>query len=193
MTKKKRKKGKRRNPGKGPKFEREICGILSLWFTEGRRDDLFWRTAGSGSRATTRSKRKIRTFGSYGDIGAVDPLGLPLLDVFTISLKDGYRDTHASALLDKPNKGVFELEKWFAEIQAQHEQAGSISWLLIHKRKGRAAVVYIHDRIMTQLNFGVAPTICLFHVNSDIVKVVRLDDFLARVTPHVIKELSKRS
>jgi len=41
---------------KGSSFEREICTILSKWWTNNERDDVFWRTAGSGARATTRSK-----------------------------------------------------------------------------------------------------------------------------------------
>ncbi len=59
---------------KGSNFEREICKLLSLWWTNDKRDDIFWRTSGSGARATTRSKTKQKTFGQYGDVQATDPI-----------------------------------------------------------------------------------------------------------------------
>lgn len=42
---------------KGSVFEREICKALGRWWTDGERDDIFWRTAGSGARATCRLER----------------------------------------------------------------------------------------------------------------------------------------
>ena len=75
---------------KGSAFERQICKELSLWWTYEDRDDIFWRTSNSGGRAIRRSKKKKQTFGQYGDIQAVDPIGQPLMDVLTFELKCGY-------------------------------------------------------------------------------------------------------
>ena len=36
---------------KGSEFEREMCKCLSLWWTDSKRDDVFWRSAQSGGRA----------------------------------------------------------------------------------------------------------------------------------------------
>src|SRR6056300_739729 len=59
---------------KGDTFEREICTLLSEWWSDGKRDDIFWRHD-SGSRAKGSSRKGKTTFGAYGDIKASDPIG----------------------------------------------------------------------------------------------------------------------
>lgn len=76
--------------GKGSAFEREIAKQLSLWWTEGERDDIFWRTNASGARFTARRKQGKTTEGQGGDITFTDPIGKGLIDVFSIELKTGY-------------------------------------------------------------------------------------------------------
>jgi len=68
---------------KGNEFERKVCKKLSLWISNGERDDIFWRSAGSGSRATVS-----KTVRGTGDIVAIDPLGFPLIDRFVIECKN---------------------------------------------------------------------------------------------------------
>ena len=53
---------------KGPSFEREVCEKLSLWWTDGKRDDVFMRTSGSGGKATARRKKGKDTPFQGGDI-----------------------------------------------------------------------------------------------------------------------------
>ena len=78
---------------KGSQFERDICRELSIWWTQGERDDIFWRTSGSGARATTRAKKGDATANSAGDIGYLDEIGKPFLDYFMVELKRGYTNT----------------------------------------------------------------------------------------------------
>ena len=78
---------------KGGDFEREVSRLLSLWWTEGARDDVFWRTSASGGRATSRAQAFKRTRYEYGDITFTDPIGKPLLDVTVIEAKRGYTNT----------------------------------------------------------------------------------------------------
>lgn len=52
---------------KGSAFEREVCKALSRWVTNGEREDVFWRSAMSGGRATV-ARGKVR---QCGDITAV--------------------------------------------------------------------------------------------------------------------------
>ena len=84
-------KKRRKGHGKGQSFEREVSRRLSLWLTKGARDDVFWRTAMSGGRATLQAKKGIINFAQAGDIGAIDPLGAQLLNHVTIECKF-YRD-----------------------------------------------------------------------------------------------------
>lgn len=72
---------------KGSGFEREICKRLSLWVSDGVHDDLFWRSAMSGGRATVRFKKGVDTSSGQGDITAVTTEGNQLTDYSTIECK----------------------------------------------------------------------------------------------------------
>lgn len=83
---------------KGNAFEREVCRELSLWVTSGKRDDVLWRSAMSGGRATVHAK-KGRDLGHVaGDICSVADEGRALLEVFLLECKF-YRDLNAARLL----------------------------------------------------------------------------------------------
>lgn len=187
-----------RGPRKGSAFERKMCKELSLWWTHGKRADIFWRSAGSGSRATHRGKRGLATANSYGDISATDMDGLPLLDLAVISLKNGYAKCHLSAMLDKPNKKiVFELEKWLKEVKVCWRSAGSYAWMIIHRRTARATVVYMPWQLFNQLQKAVgtlplAPHVEAMDKNLRGFVVMRLETFLKAITPEVVKRIIKR-
>jgi len=72
---------------KGGAFEREVAVTLSKWWSGGARDDVFWRTAGSGGRATVRRKKGKATRFSSGDITFTDPIGRPLIELFNIECR----------------------------------------------------------------------------------------------------------
>lgn len=56
---------KGRQKSKGNSYEIKIARILSQWYEPGTKDDLFWRTAGSGAKATV-TRRGETSF--VGDI-----------------------------------------------------------------------------------------------------------------------------
>lgn len=72
---------------KGASFEREICKRLSLWVSAGKREDLYWRTAMSGGRATVAKRRGIDLAAQAGDISAVHPNGHVLTKELYFELK----------------------------------------------------------------------------------------------------------
>ena len=57
--------------GKGSAFEREVCRRLSLWLSQGQRDDLLWRSAMSGGRATVQFRQGKMNLTQSGDVSAV--------------------------------------------------------------------------------------------------------------------------
>jgi len=129
---------------KGAQFEREICRMLSLWWTKGQRDDVFWRTSQSGGRATFRMQKGLRTFGSYGDIAAIDPIGLPLLQEWTIELKRGNSYGSPFEIIDAPDRSAQKpWEKIILQAYHQHRAAGSRGWMLVHRRDRREAMAYL--------------------------------------------------
>lgn len=72
---------------KGGSFERWVAKSFSLWMTDGKRNDLLWRTAMSGGRATLQRKRGINNIAQVGDISAIDPEGLRLTKHFVVECK----------------------------------------------------------------------------------------------------------
>ena len=56
---------------KGSSFARLVCKRLSLWLSDGARDDLLWRSAMSGGRATVQFNSGKVNLAQSGDVTAV--------------------------------------------------------------------------------------------------------------------------
>jgi len=153
MKKRKKTKRKRRKgAGKGSNFEREICKKLSLWWTDDKRDDVFWRTAGSGARATVRNKN---TFGQHGDVQATDPIGQPLIDLCNIELKRGYNASTLSDFLDrvpKKKESKCQLQKFIEQAitDCRSRDDGS-EWMLLVKRDYKEVILFTPYEIIASL------------------------------------------
>src|SRR5688572_3527363 len=150
---------------KGSAFERSICRQLSLWWSGGKHDDLFWRSATSGARATTRAKSGKRTAGHCGDVVATDSSAQPFISFFTVELKRGYNGATPIDLLDGGNHSKRSFPAMFKQAADARDRAGTPHWLLIHKRDRRAAMVYFDNGLIDQLKYygafrdGVGPRI----------------------------------
>lgn len=72
---------------KGNAFERLVCKGLSLWITGGQQDDVLWRSAISGGRATVHAKRGKKMAHVAGDICSVHPAGDPFTSIFYVEAK----------------------------------------------------------------------------------------------------------
>lgn len=72
---------------KGSAFERQVCKDLSLWVTNGQKDDCFWRSAMSGGRATVQHRKGQDLSHVSGDICATHPDGYPLIENWFIECK----------------------------------------------------------------------------------------------------------
>lgn len=128
---------------KGGAFERQICKDLSIWWSNGSRDDIFRRSATSGGRATIRSKKGKDTFGQYGDIAIADPIGQPLISLCTIELKTGYFTQSPFDLVDSPSRQNPHYKKFFEQCLREKKEAKTPHWLLIAKRKHKEIMVYM--------------------------------------------------
>jgi len=143
---------------KGSNFERLICRQLSAWWSEGERDDIFWRTSGSGGMATTRYVKGKRTANQYGDVQAVDPVGQPLLDACVIELKNGYGKWSFLDQFDygKNMKGESIVGGFIRQVETEREQARKAFGLIIAKRDQRVPVMIYHRTLNEKLkaHFG---------------------------------------
>ena len=71
---------------KGAEFERTIAKRLSLWLSQGHRDDLLWRSAMSGGRATIGLPDMLRST-QAGDLIGLSHKAFEFVDDFYIELK----------------------------------------------------------------------------------------------------------
>ncbi len=128
---------------KGSGFERGICKQLSLWWTGGKEDNIFWRSTTSGARATVRAKKGLKTPNSYGDVCAIDPSGDSLINLVSIELKRGYSSQLTiQDLLDSNQAEPLLLKFW---KQAERDKAigeRSWSWLIFQRDRRQACIVF---------------------------------------------------
>lgn len=129
---------------KGSAFEREIAKQLSLWWTQGPnpRSDVFWRTSQSGGRATSRAKKGQSTVNAHGDLAAVDPIGQPFLDKFTLELKRGNSHGTIADLLDADGATELPIQCTLRQAIRSHKETKSQGWMVIHKRDRKLPLIY---------------------------------------------------
>lgn len=180
---------------KGSRFERRICNQLSLWWSEGKDDSLFWRTSNSGGRATTRAKKSKDTANAHGDIAATDPSSQPLIDFITLELKRGYNKFTIQDLLDKP-AGAKEQkhEEWFRKAIQSSKLSKSSHWMVIVQRDRREALAFFSWSLAQELHLS-CDTPLKLQVKVGIIKVVivciPLKEFLSNVKPEQIRRLAE--
>lgn len=140
----KKKKKSKGGSKKGTPFERQIAKELSLWWSDGERDDIFWRTDGSGARATKRRSINIMTANSCGDLGFLDVIGKPFLDVFVVEIKRGYTaDLSVLNILDAKGKNTDVLLHWWRKLTAEARACGKPFGMIIFRRDHRSTCVCI--------------------------------------------------
>lgn len=191
---------------KGSDFERTICKQLSLWWSSGKRDDIFWRTAGSGARATTRRKQGRATANSSGDIAALDMEGKPLVECITFELKRGYSRTSFADALDAPKRTkIQEWQGFIEQAYLSHRNEKSRYWALITRRNKREALICFPSPLLVDLRndkcFETMPIPCgILWVDMSRSKeasvprmlkvaVCKLEAFLHGVSPQAITKL----
>jgi len=192
---------------KGSEFERALCKQLSLWWTYGERNDVFWRAASSGAMATQRQKTGQTAFGQYGDIQSTDPIGQPLTSVFSIEAKRGYKDaTFWDIMNSLQTKAAKPWELWFVQALEAKMFSNALSAMLIHKTDRRQALVYFEYKVFKMLRKkkgwasypnGITPFIktnvylkpCrTYKGGCHVLVCMQLDDFLA-LDPECIIEV----
>jgi len=147
---------------KGSSFEREIAKLLSLWWSEGMRDDVFYRSHASGGRFTMRRKSGKDTALQGGDITASDPIGEPLVREWSIEIKTGYGKKTDSGIsrwdvldfLDSRQKTPV-LEKMWDQCRRDAELTDRQP-ILIFRRNGRTPCImfYVNYLLKLQQSFS---------------------------------------
>jgi hypothetical protein len=139
---------------KGASWEREVSATLSLWWSDGKDDAVFYRTHSSGARATVRSKKGKALKSQVGDIAVTGSRGGWFLRCFTVSLKRGYPKVSLQDLLDTLEKpdGESIIEGCIRECCEHNRQAGSLGWLLIVRRDRRQPLILMPGHMMLSMD-----------------------------------------
>lgn len=189
----------------GFSFERSFCKQLTLWWTgDASADVIFWRTAGSGARATSRRKSGKKSATAHcGDLAAIDPVGAPLTKLITFELKSGYKADTLHDLLDRPDSAaVQEYEEWVFKARTAAANAGTPYWAIVHWRKRREITMTIPGKLhdvfcMYQIKLGNPIFESAVKIregsNESFRRLVsfRLSAFLDGVTPTQIRKIER--
>lgn len=151
---------------KGGEYERNISKKLSLWISQEKRDDLFWRTSGSGSRHTIRYKKNLTTEGQVGDITyTCSGVSEEFLKVFCLEIKF-YKDINLWGTVTKSKVGLLD---FWEQADEQAKKVGKIP-ILIAKQNYKPALL-ISNKIFNKLfikNFKLKPELEVNLVNQKI-------------------------
>ena len=181
---------------KGAPFERELSKQLSLWWSDGENDALFWRSSQSGGRATTREKQGKKTKGQYGDIAVTDPIAQPLIELVSIEAKNGYNSRDLMQFLDTPKVPKASLQEFIDQASRDAKRAGVPYWWLIHKRDRKKPLLYAPGVFFQELQkidqSLVFPRSIILTHNGSIITAVPWDDFLQHVEAKVVKRLGRK-
>ena len=116
---------------KGAQFERDMCVTLSRWLTYGDKDDIFWRSAMSGGRATVaHNKYGKRLSNQVGDISCIDPIGNYFISTFAPECK-----FYASLGYEGLLTGKSKLLTFWDEIKKQAEIHGKYPILFARQNR----------------------------------------------------------
>ena len=188
---------------KGSQFERDLCRRLSEWWTAGARDDVFWRTAGSGGRATVRRKRGKMTAGAAGDIMATDPLGVDLMQLVTIECKRGYTRATIHDLVDELATSAVQIyESWIQQAAHAAQISKTPYWWVIHQRTRRVVTITFPRALRSDLYHVWTPDDPDQTTSGYVIGwgdrgfdyiTMPLDRFLAVTTPSMMRRLQSES
>lgn len=178
----------------GPEWERQFCKLLSAWWLQDPdADAVFWRTRGSGGRATTRSKKGQQAELHCGDVGALTADAETLTKFVTIELKKGYNQENFHSLLDRPAhlKGTSKFSQWIDQASTAAANAKTPYWWVVHRRTGRDALLLAPEPFFTTVRrYSLHPRpVALFTLTGTLsVGAMKLDEFFEHTTPGRVRD-----
>ncbi len=160
---------------KGSEFERKVCKDLSCWVSKGTRDDIFWRSACSGGRATVNIKKGGENASQLGDISMVDSAGATLIDNFVIECKN-YADLKLSSFIYGTPKSEGVLKFW-GDLSDICNGAQKLP-MLVCKENGKPALIAVSNGLVVALhNAGLTLPAYVLYTKYNLC-LFNLDEFL---------------
>lgn len=163
---------------KGAVFEREVCVLLSNWLSGGTQDDIFWRSAMSGGRATVAFKKGGKRLANQaGDITCIHPTGNRFISAFAAECK-----FYASLDFQGLITGKGKLVTFWDEINKQAERYAKYPFLIARQNRVPALICLTHSGCTT-LSVDVSKTILISRPLD--LYIFELERFFQLCTPFV--------
>lgn len=179
---------------KGNAFERKVAKLLSEWWSEGSRDDLFWRTHSSGGRHTVRRRKGITTEGQVADVVSSAEESKLFSDIIDVECKH-HKDINLWSILT-PNKGE-NIVNWWLEIRKVSIHDGKLP-VLIAKQDRRPDLWVCNEclsgKISEYVNVNPIFTLDVRNYNSKLscvsldMCIYKFDDILA-IPAEIFKQI----
>jgi len=173
--------------GKGSGFERDISRFLSKWWSNGERDDLFWRNRTKVTSKTPNAKHQL------GDICATSSLGIPFIEVFNIECKRGYNKINPFDLI------IFRKSKFitFCDQVINDSKLSNRIPLLILKQDRKEALVIIDRMDLLSLEYYIGKHEKIDYYIELVIKastycIFTMKDFFDFMNPEPIKLMWKK-
>jgi hypothetical protein len=163
---------------KGSNFEREISKMLSMWVTEGNRDDVLWKSQNSGGRHTVRKKKNLETANQEGDITYTDELGKPFAELFCTECKN-YKDLNIWSMIEDKNVGLLSFWNTLCKIKTKKQ------FILIAKQNRKPTILLCEKKIS---QYFTIPAKVIFRIKNKSVALF----FLADICKENFKNLYKK-
>jgi hypothetical protein len=184
---------------KGARFERDICRAFSRWWDPDADDVLFWRTAGSGGRATRRTRTGKRTNTAHcSDVAAVDHRGAPLTNLVAFELKCGYPAASLHHLIALSHRGGESLyHEWIGQAITSSRAGRTPFWAIIHHQRGRETVILGPAEMFFRLDCSPDRCVPSFRLNVEVwstvlrLVAVPFHQFLGIVTPDRVETVAE--
>lgn len=160
---------------KGSQFERDVCVMLSRWVTNGQREDVFWRSAMSGGRATVGRKKGKQHSSQVGDISCIHSSGRRFIDTFAPECKF-YANLDYQGLLI----GKGKLFQFWLEIRKQAVEHDKLPFL-VAKQNRMPIFIHLCEAGMKEIGLSIEQT-NQTNVQHDIY-TTEADWFFAHVQP----------
>jgi len=191
--------------GKGADNERNFCRYLSLWWTDGKDPDVFWRKR---TRLTSRKGREVKY--QLGDIVAEKSEGDSLIRVFNIELKTGYSKNKKGKSFKNVPWDLLDLIDYQKSSSDLSKKQINVFWsqtlrdskiseripLLVFKRDYHQEVVCIRDedlKDIESLNGQFQKmTLAIIPPVEDVLILLQMKEFFEWLSPETVRMMYDR-
>jgi len=162
---------------KGAAFERWLSKQLSLWLSEGKREDLLWRSAMSGGRSTVALRQAKKLGAQAGDLSSIDKLSHSFIERFMVEAK-AYQSLEFQNFI----KGTGKLIDFWNVAKREAKRYDKLP-MLVAKQNNHPVIVCLSRKGM--LTFGLKAKVKV--LDRDL-NIVLMDDFL-KTNPRFLRRI----